>query len=387
MSDRSGRRLVMATTVPNTLLRLALPQAHELRRAGWQVALVSSPGDWLDDPTLPGPRFGIPMHRGVSPAADVPALVRWVDLLRRLAPDVVLGSTPKAGLLSMTAARLTGVPRRIFLHRGARWETVTGPGRRLLMQMDRLTMSAANEVLAVSPSLADLVLAEGLTDSRPTVLGAGGSRGVDLERFHPAPAPAGRPPTLGFVGRLTADKGLDSLLGVFDALGREFPELRLTIAGALDETDPVPTWVRDRIVSDPAIDWRGRVEEMPGFYASVDVLLFPSAREGLPNVVIEAAACGVPTVGWAVTGVKDAVDSGRTGLVVAQGDTDALARAAADVLRWDRGTTVEQCWDFAAQFDERRLTGLFLRYLTQGPGRTSSVPAAAERTASRGSLG
>lgn len=358
------RRLVIATTAPQTLRSFVYPQIPALQRAGWSVMVVSSPSGAPEPPAPVGTIVRrIPMARAIDPAADVRALMAWIRLLGRARPDVVMGSTPKAGLLSMTAARATRTPVRVFLHRGARWESERGRRRTLLMELDRLTLAAATHRLAVSRSLAELVVAQGLTPVRPTVLGHGGSKGIDLDYFTPNPARPERPPTLGFLGRLSASKGLETALDAYGELRLRDPLARLRIAGELDPADLPPPEVLTRVQATDGIDWIGRTSDPAAFLRSIDVLVYPSLREGLPNAVIEAAACGVPTVGWKVTGVTDAVDHARTGFLAHPGDATAFIEATVSLALDPPPDIATACRTWAAQFDQDTLTSALVNYL------------------------
>jgi glycosyltransferase involved in cell wall biosynthesis len=307
------------------------------------------------------------MVKPIEPRADAVALRQWVGLLRKVRPDVVIGASPKGGLLSMVAARLVGVRRRIFLHRGARWETLTGVSRRLTLAADRVTVRCATDVVAVSDSLADLLVSEGVTRRRATVLCGGGSKGVDLVRFVPGgggtvvggPGGGDEPqpfPVLGFVGRLAGDKGLDVVLAAFDAALIEFPSAQLLVVGDVDSADPPADEVLERLGSDPQVTWRGWVTDVVPVLQQLDVLVFPSLREGLPNAVIEAAACGVPTVGWDVTGVRDAVANGMTGRLVPVCGAAAFNPAVVEVLSRGRGAYRDACRQWAGRFDQVALS-------------------------------
>lgn len=372
----TNRRLVITTTVPETMSAFVVPQLKPLVEAGWEVHLVTSPGHWPIQPdTVAAKRHEIAMSRSISPLADSAALTSWIRMLRVVRPQVVLGGTPKAALLAMTSARITAVPRRIYLHRGARWETTSGLKRSLLVRADRLTAAEATDVIAVSNSLADLVVAQRIVRRRPIVLGSGASKGIDLTRFRPIDnrTESNMPPTLGFVGRLSADKGLESAFGVFDLVRDELPNARLLVAGEIDRPNPVPDRLLERLRTDPAVSWNGFAANMPAFFHQLDVLLFPSLREGMPNVVLEAAACGVPAVGWNVTGVKDAIAQERTGELVPVGNTSAFADAVIRVLRNPRGSYGSACSDWAKQFDQERVTRLLVDWLDANGGTAPSL--------------
>lgn len=361
-------RLLISTTVPQTMTAFVLPQVPFLVAAGWEVHLVSSPGDWTDDaPDARIVRHGLKMGRSIRPGADLGALARWIFLMAKIRPEAVLASTPKAALLTIVASRIVGVPLRIYLHRGARWETMTGMGRRVTMLLDRLTASLSTDVLAVSNSLADLLLVFDVSKDKPTVLGHGSSKGVDLQMFVPAPevSEGEAIQTIGFVGRLAGDKGISEALDVMAAVRLEMPTARLLIAGAIDDSDPVDMATKTRLRNDPGIEWVGYVDDVPGFLRRIDLLLFTSHREGLPNVVIEAAACGVPTVGWAVTGVKDAIVEGSTGRLAPEGDVQNMTDNALTVLRNGRRSYQSACRQFAEEFEETAVAKRLVAWLNE----------------------
>ena len=359
------RRLLIGTTLPEQLSTSFFVHLPAFREAGWEVHLVCAPGEW---PSGPPPDWvtvhRIGMVKPIDPRSDAVALRRWVRLLRQVRPGVVVGASPKGGLLAMTAARLVGVPRRIFLHRGARWETLTGTSRRLTVAADRLTVRSATDVVAVSDSLSDLLQRNAVTRQPARVLCGGGSKGVDLQRFVPAAAPGEQAfPVLGFVGRLAGDKGLDVVLAAYDAAAAEFPAARLVIVGDVDAADAPPDAVLDRLRNDPGVTWHGWLPDVVPVLSRFDVLVFPSLREGLPNAVIEAAACGVPTVGWDVTGVRDAVSDGVTGRLVPVGAKRAFAAAVIDVLREGPLAYRETCRDWATRFDQEALSRAWVELL------------------------
>lgn len=126
-----------------------------LREAGFRVVLISNHGELLYSmATSEGVEaIAIPMKRGIEPLADVVSLFRLWRLLRRLKPDLVEFSTPKAGLLGTLAARMCGVPRRIYMLRGLKLETTTGLKRRILLAAERLAANSAHVVLCNSESL------------------------------------------------------------------------------------------------------------------------------------------------------------------------------------------------------------------------------------------
>ena len=333
-------RLLFAVTVPETAYAFLRGQLGYLRRRGYEVSVVSSPGPLLDE--LAGREevrtFAVPMAREISPVADLRALRAMTAVIRQVQPEIMNASTPKAGLIGMLAARYCRVPARIYQLRGLRLETTTGAKRLLLASTERLAAAGAHTVVCNSHSLREQYAALGLAPAaKLTVLGAGSSNGVIAERFLPSPQllaeaaalrsrlaldPDSR--VIGFVGRLTRDKGIVELADAFVRLAAERPDLRLLLVGAWEAGDPVPAATRAIIESHPAVRLAGFVKEPAAYYHLMQILAFPSYREGFPNVPLEAAVAGVPAVGFQATGVVDAVRHGETGLLSAVGDTAAL---------------------------------------------------------------
>jgi glycosyltransferase involved in cell wall biosynthesis len=290
-----------------------------------------------------GPTFlPVCMDRKHASYRDLIALVRVCAALRRFRPDIVNAGTPKAGLLVMLAAWICRVPCRIYTLRGLYLETSSGWRRTILRMTERLTCALAHRVLCVSPSLRARALQLGIvTNDRASVLGAGSSNGVDLARFalttqmralgRQVRKEAGIEDdaiVIGFVGRLARDKGLRELAEAWSHLRQEFRAAHLLVVGSFEDEG-----LSAMVKTDPRVHLMGDVEEPAAHYAAMDVVVLPTYREGLPNVVLEAGAMERPVVATTVTGCIDAVHHGVTGTLVPPRDSTALAAAITTYLR------------------------------------------------------
>lgn len=310
--------------------------------------------------------WDIPFVRDPSPVRDIRALWALFRLIRRLHPQIVHAGTPKAGLLGMIAAKLAGVPVRIYALHGLRYEASRGAKRTVLRLTERLASACATEVLADSVSILRRARADGAVPTRKgLVLRSGSSNGVAIDRFSSLPSRnaarrelglEGLSPVIGFVGRMTRDKGVDDLVDVHQSLRGRFPHAGLLLVGPKEHSDAISPRTERLIARDRSIIHVPWLDDPRVAYAAIDLLAFPSYREGLPNVVLEAQAAGVSVVGYAASGTVDAVPDHE--LLVEVGDVDGLRELVARLLEnrelRERRVVEAQSWVRAA-FDQRAL--------------------------------
>ncbi len=265
------------------------------------------------------------VERKIHPIRDALALLRLCLEFRARRFGVVHSVTPKAGLLAMTAAWFTRVPIRIHWFTGQVWSTRAGLTRAFLKNTDRWIAHVSTHLLVDSPSqLRFLVQQRIAPEGKMTVLAEGSICGVDEERFRPDPeirptvrARLGIPSAalvFLFVGRCTFDKGLMDLAEAFDQLCSERDDAYLVICGP-DEDNVVPRMVQKSVRAGKRLVYMGTTNRPEQVMAAADVLCLPSYREGFGQVVVEAAAAGLPCIASRIYGLVDAVENGITGLL------------------------------------------------------------------------
>ena len=340
--QRSPVKLVHVTTVPDSL-GFFIGQIGYMKGRGIEVHALSSPGPLLDEFAAREQvqTHAVEMPRRISPGHDLGAVRQMVEALRRIRPHIVHSHTPKGGLLGMIAARLAGVPVRIYHIRGLPLMTATGRRRALLRWTEKVACGLAHQVLCVSHSVREVALEEGLCPpDKIRVLLGGSGNGVDAtgrfspERHGPETRAALRARfgiprdavVLGFVGRVVRDKGIVELADAWRELREEHPGAHLLLVGPEEPQDPVPPATVEALRRDPRVHFTGPTDAAP-WYAAMDLLVFPTYREGFPNVPLEAAAMGLPVVATRIPGCTDAVADGETGTLVPVRDAQALAGA------------------------------------------------------------
>ena len=346
--DRQRLRLVHIVTAPMAVPAMLEGQLRRFRQAGFRVTVVSSPGAGLSPAAE---RDGvearaIPMARHIAPLADLVSVWRLWRLLRNLRPAVCHVGTPKAGLLGGLAGWAAGVPHRFYTLHGLRLETATGACRRLLFAVEWLTCRLARRVICVSDSLRERAVTLGVVSREKTVvIGDGSAKGMDVNRFVPSPEKKTRvlrlrchlgiasgDTVIGFVGRITRDKGITELIDAFGILRAKRPALKLLLVGEVERPRGIPGRTLRVIRGASAIVLTGFADDTTPYYDLMDVVVLPSYREGFPTVALEAGAAGKPLVAARATGSIDAVIDGETGILVPPRDSALLADAVEGLL-------------------------------------------------------
>ena len=312
--------------------------ALALRDAGYEPLLISPPGPYGERLRDLGLRWEpLPMdRRSLNPLREAGLLVHLWRRFRRERPDLVHGFTIKSAVYGSLAARLAGVPARVNAVAGMGYVFISNDTkarvlRPVVRSLLRLALGGERARLILqNPDDVGLFESAGLIDAGRVMLIPGS--GVDCSRFQVrAQRQDGGPLRVLLAARLLWDKGIAEYIAAARRLRGEGRALQFLLAGDPDPGNPaaVPeATVRDW-VADGLVEWLGHVDDMPALFASVDMVVLPSYREGLPKGLIEAAACALPLVTTDVPGCREVVTNGVDGLLVPVRDADALADAIA----------------------------------------------------------
>ncbi len=310
--------------------------ADEIAKMGYHPVSISAPGSEAER-LAKNSKFEvitIDMKRHISPLRDLRSLWELYRSFRCLKPTMVHSMTPKAGLLCMIAAQMARIPVRVHTFTGLVFPTAKGLTRRILMLTDRITCACATHIIPEGEGVRADLLNNRITRKDIRVLGNGNINGIDLKHFDPnipevreqaAEIRQADKFTFVFVGRLVRDKGINELVQAFTRLNSEIPNTRLILVGPQEaELDPLNPETLAAIESNPAIKAVGSRKDVRPWYAAADTLVFPSYREGFPNVVIEAGAMSLPAIVTDINGSREIIIDGRNGIIIPSRDAEAL---------------------------------------------------------------
>lgn len=327
------KKLLYCSTIPTSLNIFCRGLLSEMSQF-YEVVAVTSPGEELDEIAAREHVrcISVLMHREIAPLADLHSLIELIRVFRRERPDAVHSFTPKAGLLCMMAAKMAGVPIRIHTFTGLVWPTSTGLKRMIIRATDRLTCACASHIIAEGQGVRNDLLQGRITRKRVDVLGYGNLRGVDLNYWRPEVTAKKVPMDslalrFVYIGRLVPDKGINELIRAFLQLLKNYPHCTLTLVGWYEDGTPLSADIRKAIDNTPSIRYVGRHDDVRPFYQDADCLVFPSYREGFPNVVLEAGAMGLPSIVTDINGSREIIIEGKNGIIIPPRNTEMLLSA------------------------------------------------------------
>ena len=339
------KKLIRITTVPISFKVLLKGQLRFMASNGFDVKGVSSEGEELKEVRENEGIVmeAINMSRKITPFQDLKSLWEMWNFLRKEKPQIVHTHTPKAGIIGMLAARLAGVPHRLHTVAGLPLMEATGTKRKILNFVEKLTYSSATRVYPNSKGLYDFILQNNFTQSNKLkIIANGSSNGIDTTFFSPDQVTELERVTLReklniqpddfvfvFVGRIVSDKGINELIKAFSQLqaveNNEPAGIKLLLVGGLEnDLDPLNPETLAEINQNKDIISVGFQQDVRSFFAIADALIFPSYREGFPNVVMQAGAMGLPSIVSDINGCNEIIIEGENGLIIPSKNVEKL---------------------------------------------------------------
>jgi len=344
------KKLFRITTVPISLDKLLGKQLTFMNQYYDVTAISADALELKKVATKYGIRdYHVEMTRDISPVRDILAVVKLYLYLRKEKPEIVHSHTPKAGIVGMMAAWLAGVPHRFHTVAGLPLLEATGIKRKILNQVERLTYRFATHVYPNSFGLQEVIVKEKFClPAKLKVLGQGSSNGIDTNHFMIEQISISEREQLRaalkinshdfvfiFVGRLVGDKGINELIQALTKVQAEGNKTKpkLLLVGPLEtDLDPLlPNTIKE-IENNSAILNVGYHDDVQPYFAIADALVFPSYREGFPNVVLQAGAMELPAIVSDINGCNEIIINGENGLIIPPKNVDELKNAMLKLL-------------------------------------------------------
>jgi len=279
------------------------------------------------------------IHRKISLFNDIKALIYLMYTCIKIRPNITHSIMPKSGFVTALAGFLTFVPIRIHTFTGLIWSNKTGLGRSFLKIMDKVILRLNTKCLTDSPSQSNFLFENGFVKHGKPIeyLGKGSLTGVNMPVYdlnfvkdrailRSKYGIKAEDFVFGFFARKSITKGVVAIFECFEKVAK-LPNVKMLMIGH-NETDGLFETLMEKYqhLSNQIVSLES-VKNHEQHLAICDVLCAPSISEGFGSTVIEAAAFGIPTIGFKVLGLVDSVDDQKTGLLIPYGDIDGFANA------------------------------------------------------------
>lgn len=340
-------KLIRITTVPTSLLKL-LEDQLSFMNVYYEVIAISSNKETLAKvkESEGVDVFNVEMTRKITPFRDLLAVWNLYKYFKVQKPFIVHTHTPKAGTVGMIAAKLAGVPNRLHTVAGLPLMEAKGFKRVLLNVIEKLTYAAATKVYPNSKGLYKFILKNKFTSqSKLKVIANGSTNGINMNHFDRENIQEDHLKNLRaelnisandfvfiFVGRLVSDKGVNELIDAFIRLSNTTAKL-LLVGPFEEDLDPLSLGSMEEIETNERIKYVGFQQDVRPYLALSDCLVFPSYREGFPNVVMQAGAMGLPSIVSDINGCNEIIVEGNNGTIIPLKNANTLYEAMLKMMK------------------------------------------------------
>lgn len=344
------KKIIRITTVSGSLKVLLKGQLNYINQYYEVIGIANSrSNDQLDDvKKAEGIRtIEVNMTREITPIKDLIAVYKLYRIIRKEKPFIVHTHTPKAGTLGMLAAKLAGVTNRLHTVAGLPLLESTGNKRRLLNFVEKYTYKCATLVLPNSYGLKNIILNNKYChESKLKILANGSSNGIDVNHYSRDKVNIEEAELLKkqlnidesdivfvFVGRVVKDKGIHELVEAFNDISKQHKNAKLIIVGPTEvQLDPIQPQIQEIIINNKNIHAVGLQWDIRPYVYISNVFVFPSYREGFPNVILQATCMETPCIVTDINGSNELITHDYNGLIVPPKDVSSLKEAMLKLL-------------------------------------------------------
>lgn len=337
------KKICICTTVSITMKTFVVETAKYLHeKCGYDITLICNEDKKFEE-SLPEYLHFIPVHmaRGIDFSA-MKSINQFVKIFKDQKFDMVQYSTPNAACYASIAAKIAGVPIRLYCQWGIRYVGMNGLSRKIFKAIEKMVCRNSTDIRAVSPMNKAFAVSEGLyPEEKAIVIGKGGTIGVDMKQYDISKKEeyhisirnqygiSNEAFVYGFSGRVSADKGCTELLIAFKNVAEWDSNAKLFIVGPMEDNCGVPSEILEWAKKSSQVVMTGMVDgsKMNEYYSAMDVLVHPTYREGFGMVLQEAGALGVAIITTKIPGASEVMEDGVSCLLVKHKDVLELESA------------------------------------------------------------
>ena len=340
-------KLIRITTVPISIEKLLENQPKYFSKF-FDITIVSSDKSELEKlGKKQGVKtFCLPLTRKITPFKDIIAIFKLYFFLKRENPKIVHSHTPKAGFVGMTASFFAGVPIRMHTVAGLPLMERKFIKKKVLIFIEKLTYLFATNVYSNSKKLMEFILSKKFCSKRKIkTLANGSSNGIDTKYFSDNISLISKNKLLDtlkilkndfvfcYVGRVVKDKGINELVSAFNELNLKNKNCKLIIVGKIEnETNPVSKSTMGIIKKNKNILLTGFKNDVRPYLSIGNCFVFPSYREGFPNVLMQASAMDLPCIATNINGCNEIIQDNINGFLIPPKNIDALVKAMEKIM-------------------------------------------------------
>ena len=337
------KKIIRISTVPMSLSGLLTGQLKYMTNYFEVVGISSKGGDKLQNVSDQENIRTIPVElkRQISPINDLITVWKLYKVLKKEKPFIVHSITPKAGLLGMIASKFAGVPHRLHTFTGLIFPTKHGFIKRLLISTDKILCSCATQIYPEGEGIKNDLINYKITSKPLKIIANGNVNGININHYNSNNfdenfisnlkkefSISEKDYVFVFIGRLVKDKGINELISAFNELNSNLENTKLLLVGDYEhDLDPLKKKTLNIIKTNKNIISTGWVEDVRPYFKISNLLVFPSYREGFPNVVMQAGAMGLASIVTDINGANEIIIPNKNGIIIPSMNKDKLKQA------------------------------------------------------------